>query len=76
MALRMTMAVVVVSGLMIASLTACGANSDEPAMESSGTVQPGTGYLTEPPNNAEDASGDANDATQDTQDAVDALEDE
>jgi len=76
MALRRSIAVVVVSVLMVGALSACGTQADEPAIESTGTVEPGTGYLTEPPKNAEDAASDANDATQDTQEAVDTLEGE
>jgi len=65
-----------VAGLLAVSLVGCGSGDPASTTETSPTVAPGTGYLTEPPKNAEEAVSDVNDKTQESQDAVDELEGE
>ncbi len=75
MAFRSAMTLLLVSGLVVAGLTGCGAKTtEEPATEASQTANPETGYLTEPPKKAEDATSKLNDATQGTEDAVEDVE--
>lgn len=58
-------------GLLLLTATGCAQKAAKPSAETSSTVDPATGYMTEPPKKAEDAASDLNDATDKTQDAID-----
>jgi len=57
--------------LVVVAATGCSQDNTKPAAETSTTVEPGTGYITEPPKKAKDAASDLNDVTGKTQDAID-----
>lgn len=61
---------------VITAITGCAEKETKPAVEASSTVDPATGYMTEPPKKAKDAASDLNDATGKTQDAIDDAADE
>jgi len=69
-------AVILMLVYITTGLIGCGAEDSTPTTETSATVEPGTGYLTEPPKKADDAASGINDKTQESQDAVNDLEGE